>query len=584
MKRGLKVIKNTKKQTQSIIKWSSIVTLSFVLLILSLSPINIWGFGGVQHNGITQDGLPFLNDDILSNVMAGNLHEDTFPAGWQAKNHFDACDFTDSVKNIGDKYDSIIDATSPGKSPFSVAYTFGKLLHPVQDFYSHTNWAELGELTIADSEVGRHFVQPWESIPGHENVRVVQNEVPSEWSMTRSLVPVITEKATGNFIGNGLFSHGRWSGDDCPEELEDLNHDQLNKDDPNPDDYAGPSNTYNSMFLRAKYMGLSQTSHEFCRYLHLLNTTGGFEKASIPMGLWVDKSNYYYAIDSPCRAEPGNASVTVRVSPDQISVLDDLDDGDNPGDLNLAFVLYKDDFRIRAANAPVHATVQSPDYWPEDRLPSSLTMCLNSSDTVVATVQGWDDEEGGPAFERKFNDLHWGPDDIFGNPTILAAEDQTLEGVTLAIPASSAPTGQSVSSEDIMVNFTISSTPGCHGGGDVGAAGGGGGGVSGGYMKNDSDFDKIANSVDNCPSFPNPSQENSDEEGEGDACDGMVFGSYGMPMLNDRIDFNDDGVVDTRDTCPYTAAPENSYIDRDNDTVADTCYPYGIAGTTGGDY
>ena len=89
--------------------------------------------------------------------------------------------------------------------------------------------------------------------------------------------------------------------DDCPEELEDLNHDQPNKDDPNPDDYAGPSNTYNSMFLRAKYMGLSQTSHEFCRYLHLLNGTGGFEKASIPMGLWVDKSNYYYAIDSPCR-------------------------------------------------------------------------------------------------------------------------------------------------------------------------------------------------------------------------------------------------------------------------------------------
>ena len=80
MKRVSKVIKNSKKPTQKALSWVIATTSYFALMILFYTPINSSGFGGSQHNGITQDALPFLRNEILSWVISGNLHEDTFPA------------------------------------------------------------------------------------------------------------------------------------------------------------------------------------------------------------------------------------------------------------------------------------------------------------------------------------------------------------------------------------------------------------------------------------------------------------------------------------------------------------------------
>jgi hypothetical protein len=125
----------------------------------------------------------------------------------------------------------------------------------------------------------------------------------------------------------------------------------------------------------------------------------------------------------------------------------------------------------------------------------------------------------------------------------------------------------------MTIRFQISATTGCQEGLTSGD-----GGSSGGNKSSDSDLDEIPNLTDNCPSYPNFPQKDSNGDGIGDACDGEVVRSQEVALLNDRIDFNYDGIIDSQDLCPYTSDPKKSNIDVDSDSVADTCYPYGIAG------
>jgi hypothetical protein len=72
----------------------------------------------------------------------------------------------------------------------------------------------------------------------------------------------------------------------------------------------------------------------------------------------------------------------------------------------------------------------------------------------------------------------------------------------------------------------------------------------------DSDGDGRGDGEDNCPQVSNPGQVDTDQDGQGDACDS---------------DDDDDGVLDGSDNCPVTANPDQ--LDTDGDGTGTACDP-----------
>ncbi|HXH27665.1 MAG TPA: thrombospondin type 3 repeat-containing protein, partial [Candidatus Polarisedimenticolia bacterium] len=80
----------------------------------------------------------------------------------------------------------------------------------------------------------------------------------------------------------------------------------------------------------------------------------------------------------------------------------------------------------------------------------------------------------------------------------------------------------------------------------------------------DRDGDGVPDTIDNCPSVPNPSQADTDGDGFGDACDNCP--TVVNPAQADR---DGDGVGDKCDNCPDT--PNADQLDTDHDGVGDVC-------------
>ena len=506
----------------------------------------------MYHDEITRDALDFLRPEILKQISDGNLYQDSnnvdinfgigrlqlFGPAWDSYSHFDKCEFYGSSKRINDYYTNVLKSGDP----LGAAWTFGKLLHPVQDFYAHSNWVELGQKKIVDDGLSFwRLIRSWKVLTG--NIVAIQEPKPSGWSVADtptgySPVPKVTD-AQGNMY-RGLFTHSHGAGDDCPTAVESWKHDQLNKDAPTRRDYAGHMNIhpYTEMHNRAVALAVDQTEQEWCRYLNLLKSRYGYESVSIPMALWVDEDKSPHPEGTPCQpSELGDKSLTVMIS--NIKIINDLDDGSNPGDYKLVFALYTGDLKRSVRTQTTIVEGESGRLWPSDKLPQSLTMCLKPTDTLVATVQGWDEENVGN-LRGVLNQA------IYEGDYLVADADQVIRGVTGAVLGPDFGQGiHTLTSDNIEVTFKISQMfSGCLPEGTTSAS-------------VDIDKDGVVNEQDNCMDNPNRDQKDTDNDGKGDACD------------PDLVDYEKDGVADSKDNCWYLRNPDQK--DSDGDGIGDVC-------------
>lgn len=109
-----------------------------------------WPLGPPVHEQITSEALSFLTPSALSVVQEWNVNVDVFDiaTGLQhPEHHFDGSAFSQSVAFINSEYHDAVEKMNPAAHPrtgeiVDAMKHFGTLLHPVQDFYAHTNWIE----------------------------------------------------------------------------------------------------------------------------------------------------------------------------------------------------------------------------------------------------------------------------------------------------------------------------------------------------------------------------------------------------------------------------------------------------------
>ena len=299
----------------------------FISLFLFVIPINSWQFGDNEHETIIRDALPFIKQEILEQIVKGNHDEDDgLPDEGVGANHFDGCQFKESVDNINEKYHSLLSLLS--LNPPQAAWRFGELLHPVQDFYSHSNWVELEKDHIIENGLGYWpGFFGWDSPNSNDlDVLVVQGDLPDGWSMTSDIIPIITSPSFEE-PKKGLITHGRDDfkiydiGDYCPDELEYWFHDRLNKDDPNPvnedGSYSGDLSKYPDLHIKAKSLAVKQTAHEWCRLLDFINLHQGLSNVKQIFTNWV--------------ADPVSAVSACPISDLTKSIIPDAVDTDGDG-------------------------------------------------------------------------------------------------------------------------------------------------------------------------------------------------------------------------------------------------------------
>src|SRR5262245_4938901 len=122
---------------------AALIALAFGLLTSGRAS----AFSPSIHEDITDEALRFLRPGVRCDVREEHRNwaddDEAENSKWV---HADSCAFTEMVEQINTFYRNAIDNLTPGPNfdPWSASDDFGRLFHPSQDFYSHSNWVELG--------------------------------------------------------------------------------------------------------------------------------------------------------------------------------------------------------------------------------------------------------------------------------------------------------------------------------------------------------------------------------------------------------------------------------------------------------
>jgi hypothetical protein len=282
----------TARQTK-FIDLSNIVLL-IILLLFSIAVLvpssSANAFKRLFHADINDENLAFLKSDILSKINNAVISADEIEKFKTSKFHVYSCDFQGATENINRLYDQLLINPKPE--------TFGLLLHPVQDFYAHSNWVELGRKDLIDNNDEKWTVlKPFQEYKGiiivqgdDEDDNDDDNKADIHMDYTLSRTGKVVYVSSQSYENRpGLISTVYESSNYCPEDIA-LDHDTLNKDIP---DRAG--------YPQARALAEAQTIHEWCRLLNLVEINDGQAGVQLLFDSWVEDKE---KANSVCHRSP----------------------------------------------------------------------------------------------------------------------------------------------------------------------------------------------------------------------------------------------------------------------------------------
>jgi hypothetical protein len=533
------------------------------------------------HEAITSQGLSFLNEGALDEINDEHEHVDVTYV-LEDSDHFDNCRLQESAAKINNQYNAGKDFAGAGgivaefdpadPSPLDAADEFGQALHTVQDFYSHSNWVELGRTDLYESGTGDWSIYPeWSEVrPG---IVAISEDLPAGWQAFENNLTHVPNVITAANVGKDVLLTGVTDGttsDDCLDSI-DIGHAELNKD---RDDGEGSHVLFPQAFDLAK----RQTTHEWCRLLHKLNGKYGLAGPATAEGLWLKNGASPHVAGTPCAARPAGGDVLITATASDVTVPENGDDDPVHGDINLRLMMLTGDLQssVRSQAAPQLGIADGGAVTA----PPAVSFCAYGDDTIAVSLQGWDDDDwdGGDSgvFDARGDD-----------------DDDGLAGVTASLGlVSNLPPTKIVggTSGNLSVTFTVTkSAPDGDSDGlndceektygtDAGKPDTDGDGLSDGdevhvygTSPTDDDYDddglKDGEEIQYGTGVSDP---DSDDDGLSDGDEVHVYGT--LPLDPDS---DDDGLTDGEEVHVYHTKPLDPDTDDDGLTDGDEVHVYG---------
>jgi hypothetical protein len=297
-----------------------LVIIALILTAFLGATPSVQAFEGDIHPEITREGLGSTpNDSFLRTAVRRNINhqhawmDDKFPSGrgGDDEKHFDDCEFNGAAEFIRDQYRVAQNGLTAGR-PWVTTVMFGNILHTVQDFYSHSNWVELGfpltkdnpatvavevsqsdlvDLSGAQSNLAQHWFAPSGGAMVRGDILLGGDDwasIPTGWSIQRNgagrFIPTLVDaqgRTRGRLLETGMgFQDGECSvgiaGRPFALAYTGIQHDNLNKDCPPRRpltifDSSGcgasdvPFVERQNKHAKARALATLQTGYEWCR-------------------------------------------------------------------------------------------------------------------------------------------------------------------------------------------------------------------------------------------------------------------------------------------------------------------------------
>jgi hypothetical protein len=575
---------------------------------------DIFGIGvnctGEGHKRITGYIKPILRDDIWGAIWNGNYAQDN-PLGDfrnDGQRHFEVCRFRDQPRSLADPSDiapgsieyirstyrnaiNYLDPAAP--DPIVAADRFGKLLHPVQDFYSHTNWINLLGITepnpASPEDLFERTLGEWPLIdllgPVRDNIilgQVPLEGLPPGWSVTwpmESETPVF-QTGDGTTEFRGLITGATENGV-CPQAPEregtttdDYSHiqvdvntgdvtviprtrmvvhgesrvvgtyhlyipfvvDAYDADRPCHDDYPTSvciqkDHTGRPDYEQVVQVSAWQTAQEYCRLLNLTRDEWGYAGSSILMALWAKPRNEPADPDRLWSTACGTPPEVLAGKPGPIEVKVDPQTVAAPSGSDVPILQRHLVFSLYTGDFRRSTYQTAATALNDTSVPvAPLTMCVKPADKLVATVWGWDDRPDVlTPYDPDFND-----------------QDVVLRGTTLEMDGPGFQNGvqSDPANEDLGVEFSVT----------VGGE--------------DPDGDGLSSACGEVYYGTDPQDADSDNDGLND---GAEVNTHGTDPLD--ADSEDDGLNDG-DEITYGTDPHDNDTDDDGLTDGDEVHTY----------